>query len=276
MQPWLVGRRFREFAALDEAVRMAFPDAATALHPLPQKLVFISMSPDVVEHRRGELEIYIGRIVTSLPDVLQSAAFDAFLGVTERVRSLAGAAARSAGAAASAELMPRASPAGGGGGGGGSTGWGGSVVAAADADAAARLEAAVAASAAATNEFGADFDDLGDDADTTATMLNPEIATAIFEAEQPPPLDSDGLGEMETNVHHLTEALRAVDHSEPLSASLRAQLRRAQAAWPRLKATAMFDRYQDVSLVPRAMQCDEDLAAAAGLFRSVVMVREIG
>ena len=93
MRPWMVARRFREFAAVDANLRGAFPDLAPHLPPLPSSFVLFAMTPEVVEQRQKGLEAYLRKLVTELPTTLRSAQLDEFLCISDRIKAMADAAA---------------------------------------------------------------------------------------------------------------------------------------------------------------------------------------
>ncbi len=87
MTPWMVARRYREFAALDKDIHSSFPYLRGTLPCLPPKELF-KTSTDVVARRKVGLEQYMTFIITNVPDVLTSEYMDRFLTISERLMQI--------------------------------------------------------------------------------------------------------------------------------------------------------------------------------------------
>lgn len=86
--PWLAARRFSEFETLhyELTIKLLSPDIVARLPKFPEKVYFgSSMSVDVVERRRQELETYLAAVITQAPGILKSKQMDQFLGITARI-----------------------------------------------------------------------------------------------------------------------------------------------------------------------------------------------
>eukprot|EP00607_Mallomonas_marina_P007139 CAMPEP_0182438290 /NCGR_PEP_ID=MMETSP1167-20130531/85654_1 /TAXON_ID=2988 /ORGANISM="Mallomonas Sp, Strain CCMP3275" /LENGTH=376 /DNA_ID=CAMNT_0024631571 /DNA_START=1832 /DNA_END=2962 /DNA_ORIENTATION=+ len=98
LQPWMVTRRFREFEALDNTLRLDYPQISHLLPQLPPKLYLtipgvmtalgLGGEPDeqIIARRKLALEHYITAIITAIPMALQSRVFQEFLNVPERIQ----------------------------------------------------------------------------------------------------------------------------------------------------------------------------------------------
>ena len=84
--PWLVGRRFSEFAALDASLRGAYP--SLTFPALPSSYVLFPLDPAVVEEREAGLGAYLGALLRDLPELLKTRHVDEFLQVSARIREV--------------------------------------------------------------------------------------------------------------------------------------------------------------------------------------------
>ena len=85
-RPWLVGRRFSEFAALDASLRGAYP--SLTFPALPSSYVLFPLDPAVVEEREAGLGAYLGALLRDLPELLKTRHVDEFLQVSARIREV--------------------------------------------------------------------------------------------------------------------------------------------------------------------------------------------
>ena len=85
LQPWISARRYREFDALDSELRRQFPNYERAMPQLPGKDFFRFLEADVIDKRRQTLENYMSRVVLHLPSILRSRILSDFLGIQERL-----------------------------------------------------------------------------------------------------------------------------------------------------------------------------------------------
>ena len=85
-RPWLVGRRFSEFAALDASLRGAYP--SLTFPALPSPYVLFPLDPAVVEEREAGLGAYLGALLRDLPELLKTRHVDEFLQVSARIREV--------------------------------------------------------------------------------------------------------------------------------------------------------------------------------------------
>ena len=88
MQPWISARRYREFDSLDHDLKRAFPAMEHSMPRLPAKDFFRFLEQDVIEKRRSALENYMTRIVAHLPTILRSDQVSDFLGIKERIATI--------------------------------------------------------------------------------------------------------------------------------------------------------------------------------------------
>eukprot|EP01038_Epipyxis_sp_PR26KG_P006988 gene6988-9550_t len=88
MQPWIVAHRYKEFDQLDSKLKKMYPDFSHVMPSLPQKDLFRYLDATVISKRRTALEEYMSRIVSSLPTILRSALMVEFLQIQERINSI--------------------------------------------------------------------------------------------------------------------------------------------------------------------------------------------
>ena len=117
-----------------------------------------------------------------------------------------------------------------------------------------------------------------DDGDDAITEWN---STGMFmtadEAEQKMlqgssiPLDDCQLGDLEEKIFEIRNMMRSFTPKQVVTNKKLSKLfSQCREQWPCLRATMSFDRSPDVSLIPRAMQVEEDLVAVQGEVKSVV------
>ncbi len=87
MTPWMVARRYREYAALDKDLQNNFPYLRGTLPCLPPKELF-KTSAEVVARRKVGLEQYMTFLITNVPVVLNSEYMDRFLTISERLMQI--------------------------------------------------------------------------------------------------------------------------------------------------------------------------------------------
>lgn len=94
MQPWIAARRFKEFSVLDGQLKEFFGQYKASFLPLPQKTILSAMSADLVKSRQAALELYMVRIVETMPEVLTSQFLDVFLNMRNRIAAIKKSIAR--------------------------------------------------------------------------------------------------------------------------------------------------------------------------------------
>jgi len=235
MKPWIVGRRYSEFDLLDSVIRTNFPQLANTLLPLPKKEFFNTMSAEVVESRRVQLAKYIYFIVSEFPNVLQSFYMDTFLNISNRIKEIESS-------------QPN-------------------------------LE---------NNET-----DIFQTQTNNPLLTNPnnlssldplerfpkfdnELAQEEFERLRPSPMDTFELAEIEELATQFKECLKRGEYRDKIKQKyeLFEMAKKCQSAWPRLKATGQFDLPNlDISLIPRALQCDELLLVLSAEYKSFLTIQ---
>ena len=85
-RPWLVGRRFSEFAALDASLRGACP--SLNFPALPSSYVLFPLDPAIVAEREAGLGAYLRALLRDLPELLKTRHVDEFLQVSARIREI--------------------------------------------------------------------------------------------------------------------------------------------------------------------------------------------
>ena len=86
------------------------------------------------------------------------------------------------------------------------------------------------------------------------------------------PLDDCELGQMEEKISEVRSTMRSLTPKQVVtSTSLSREFAYCRERWPRLRATMCFEAAGgDVSLIPRAMQLEEDLVALQDEVKSIV------
>jgi len=232
MQPWIAARRFREFEQLDSSLKKHFPLLANNLCPMPEKDFFRFLDAEVVERRRIALEDYMTRIVTKLPSILRSELFNEFLGIGERIASIR------------TKIGGFDSPRGN------------------------------------RNNDGEQNNNEVDGNNSTFNMVVSDNDIKILSMEDAEKcriennsksLDEDELGRLEEDIRDLVNCLR---HAAPQDAligpKIRLLLKACTTRWPSLRATANVSDEVDFSLIPRAMQAEEDLIHSVNEFKSLI------
>lgn len=251
MQPWIVAHRYREFVALDVALKKRFPGLEPNMPKLPKKEYFgRSLGSEVVAKRRASLETYMSKIISSMPTLLRSDLMNEFLHITDRIIAI------------KQKIVPTV-----------------------------------------TTPKGADginqemrrtsMGDLGNEVNgeevksdlepTSKRQASEEIVQywSIDEAEnakieqQSKPLDEDELGTLELHIQQLGIILKdpaQAKESIKLGSNFRNLLRQVTPSWPRLRATAVVGVGVDFTLIPRALQAEEDLVRFISELRSLEAV----
>jgi len=236
MQPWIAARRFREFEQLDSSLRKHFALLSNNLCPMPEKDFFRFLDAEVVEKRRIALEDYMTRIVTKLPSILRSELFNEFLGIGERIAS---------------------------------------------------IRAKIGGFDSPNNNRNGNSEQLRDNVDGNSTLnmvvsdndikfLSMEDAEKYKDENKSRALDEDELGRLEEDIRDLSNSLR---HASPQDAligpKIRLLLKACTTRWPSLRATANFSEEIDFSLIPRAMQAEEDLITSVNEFKSLIAAHNL-
>jgi hypothetical protein len=199
---------------------------------MPEKDFFRFLDAEVVERRRIALEDYMTRIVTKLPSILRSELFNEFLGIGERIASIR------------AKIGGFDSPRGGNRNTDGEQG---------------RNE----------GEGNSTFNMVVSDNDIK--ILSMEEAEKYRSENNSGSLDEDELGRLEEDIRDLVNCLR---HAAPQDAligpKIRLLLKACTTRWPSLRATANVSDEVDFSLIPRAMQAEEDLIHSVNEFKSLI------
>lgn len=239
MQPWIAARRFREFEQLDFSLRKNYAILSNNLCPMPEKDFFRFLDADVVEKRRIALEDYMTRIVTKLPSFLRSELINEFLGIGERIASI-----RSKIGGFDSPNNNR--------GDGNTTELSGDRV----------------------NDTNSTFNMIVSDNDIK--ILSMEDAEKYKEENKSRPLDEDELGRLEEDIRDLSHCLRnAAPQDALIGPKIRLLLKACTTRWPNLRATAIFSDEIDFSLLPRAMQAEEDLITSVNEFKSLIAAHSL-
>jgi hypothetical protein len=103
-------------------------------------------------------------------------------------------------------------------------------------------------------------------------VLTYDKAESIREATNCQSFDEDGLGRLEEDVRDLCNMLkRATVHDLSSNSKFRNLFTSCSQRWPRLRATTVVGASDlDFTLIPRAMQTEEDLIRAIDEFKSLV------
>jgi hypothetical protein len=236
-KPWMVARRFREYYALDSILRAVFPHLADHLPPLPAKAMFGSLAYDTVRARQSQLETYVQRLLTDQPlsPIVTSPQLDEFLMITDRLKQIKGG-----------------------------------------------VHGTIRGGAPQGQEQNQQIhDSLPSEPGSESFLPLPrgkgllvEDAQQIFERTSPVPLTDAGLTEMEANVVALHSSMRNMRAKSAIGLELKQLIEKCRMAWPRLKATGDLEGNPDLSLVQRALQCDEDLTRLAATVTTVLAIKQ--
>ena len=107
--------------------------------------------------------------------------------------------------------------------------------------------------------------------ESTGMFLTVDEVQEMMVKEGSSPLDDCDLGDLEEKIFEIRQSMRTLTPKQIVTSSkLSRQFKYCRNLWPRLRATMDFERSTDVSLIPRAMQVEEDLVAVQGEVKSVV------
>ena len=102
-------------------------------------------------------------------------------------------------------------------------------------------------------------------------------AEAIRERTDARSLDGDELGQTEELVRDIRAHMqRAAPKQVITSTSLRGLFVKANKIWPRLRATTVIGASVDFTLIPRALQAEEDLIRCLDEFKSIHTAQSLG
>jgi hypothetical protein len=296
MQPWISARRYREFDSLDHDLKRAFPAMEHSMPRLPAKDFFRFLEQDVIEKRRSALENYMTRIVAHLPTILRSDQVSDFLGIKERIATIR-------------PLLARIESSGSG----GSSNNGGSTVTARRESELLRDRGSSASSSSPSSSPHPPLPPAEGrvDLDRSGLVLSVDAAEAAKVAANARFFIDSELSVLEEQVRDLTLLLRSATPQQLLFKNQRAYYLLSAIAtdWPRLRATtgpslsslfpfslvvtlldsptplSPFPRAADMAsqhadmdftLIPRAMQIEEDLVRSIGDFRSLLAAHSLG
>lgn len=114
-------------------------------------------------------------------------------------------------------------------------------------------------------------DDVITEWNSTGMFLTADEAEQKMLQDSSAPLDDCQLGDLEEKIFEIRNMMRSFKPKEVVTNKKLSKLfSQCREQWPCLRATMSFDRSPDVSLIPRAMQVEEDLVAVQGEVKSVV------
>jgi hypothetical protein len=241
MQPWIVAHRYSEFDTLNTEIRAAFPEltsaaGANSLPSLPAKDFFNNLDSTVISKRKEGLELYFTKIVTKIPQVLRSKLMENFLEIPLRVGAIR------------KKLVQEG------------------ILTTEEGD---WFGAAPGTSSELLGE-GQVADDGGDVSDADFAFMTADQADAEMQKLGSRPLDDAELGFMEEKINDLRQLMRRSTPKQVVTDPNVIKLGvYCKERWPRLRATMSFDA-PDVSLIPRAMQVEEDLITALDEVKSTI------
>ena len=106
---------------------------------------------------------------------------------------------------------------------------------------------------------------------STGMFLTADGAEQRMLQDSSAPLDDCQLGDLEEQIFEIRNMMRSFTPKQVVTSKKLSKLfTQCREQWPCLRATMSFDRSPDVSLIPRAMQVEEDLVAVQGEVKSVV------
>mmetsp|Transcript_11725 Transcript_11725/g.16109 ORF Transcript_11725/g.16109 Transcript_11725/m.16109 type:complete len:169 (-) Transcript_11725:179-685(-) len=109
------------------------------------------------------------------------------------------------------------------------------------------------------------------DSENDTLYLTVEAADLAKEQQQSRPLDEDQLGEVEEQLRKMNSLLKTAQ--TPALLAMNSEFRRLMKSvthrWPNLRATAVVGKNVDFTLIPRAMQAEEDLIQYLNEFRGL-------
>lgn len=253
LQPWITARRYREFDQLDTQLRKYYPNLAKSLIPLPEKDFFNFLESSVVEKRRLALEEYMYAIIVKLPSILRSDIFNDFMSIHTRVTSI-----RNKLIGTNSNQMISSTPA-------------------SQSDVA--INASSSGSSSVINSDGINnlqAIELMLSNENNELIVTIESAEAAREKDGSMPLNEDQLGRMEESVRDFNYTLRQANIRDLHPNSKLIQLLRdCTSIWPNLRATTAVGADINFSLIPRAMQTEEDLVKGIDELRSFVLASKL-
>jgi hypothetical protein len=241
MQPWIVAHRYSEFDVLNTEIRKTFPDLTTvagagALPSLPEKDFFNNLDSAVISKRKDGLEQYFTQIVTKIPAVLRSKLIMDFLEVSVRIAAIRKKLTQDG------QLS---------------------------ADEGTWFGAAPGTSSELVSE-GTLLEEGGDTGAVDFEFMTADDAEAEMLKIGSRPLDDHELGLMEEKIGDLRQLMRRSTPKQVVTDPNVVKLGGyCKDRWPRLRATMSFDAL-DVSLIPRAMQVEEDLITVLDEVKSTI------
>lgn len=286
MQPWIVAHRYKEFAGLDQKIRKQFPHMETNMPKLPKKEMFRSLDASVVAKRRAALEYYMSRVISSMPSIVRAPLFMQFLNVKERTAAIIWQLSRAnKGGAAGAEVGAV----------------GGSGAAAAVAESQGSISPKASNTAVESNsKYGiedplavrqtnfntrslpskvmlkaanaaADGGEMKYEESADAPYTTVDEAETAKDALNTSSLDEDQLGWLELDIKAMGTLLRNEKPAQLLepNSKFRKTFASVSSRWPQLRATAVVGMGVDFTLIPRAMQAEEDLLRYLHEFQSL-------
>ena len=112
--------------------------------------------------------------------------------------------------------------------------------------------------------------------DNDIKFLSMEDAERYREENKSRALDEDELGRLEEDIRDLINSLRhASPQDELIGPKIKLLLKACTTRWPSLRATANFSEEIDFSLIPRAMQAEEDLITSVNEFKSLIAAHNL-
>jgi len=107
--------------------------------------------------------------------------------------------------------------------------------------------------------------------DNDIKILSMEDAEKFRSENNSGSLDEDELGRLEEDIRDLVNCLRnAAPQDALIGPKIRLLLKACTTRWPSLRATANVSDEVDFSLIPRAMQAEEDLINSVNEFKSLI------
>lgn len=250
LQPWISARRYREFDALDAKLRTEFRN--TALPVLIEKDYFRFLESDVIAKRRRALEVYMTTIVSTMPLVLRSEWMDEFLGISERIVTI------KRDLKLKAPINTEEDP----------------------------VHPSMQLPPGIERELGVEKSSVSSVPDNSKKpnaldedelrILSVDDAEEIRRTLSCLPLDEDILGRLEEDIRDLCIQLRGASIKDAGSRTdLRRLLISSTNQWPQLRATCELCAGVDFTLIPRALQAEEDLIRAINDYRSLVATHKM-
>eukprot|EP01034_Spumella_vulgaris_P022430 gene22430-28555_t len=309
LQPWIVAHRYKEFDALDVKLKKLFPTFEKNMPSLPKKDLFRYLDSTVIAQRRSILEDYMSKVVVSMPTILRSEIMNDFLNITERIASIrlklnlnqthtsytsSGLANPNCQASFDDMLSPRLIPPGTdnelflpvankesplplpNNSSSNSKGFSSSSSSSSGSSSSA-MDDPFGVGNVTTKKTGTHFhksaaEEVEEEDQTNQVLyLTVDTADAAKESLNSRSLDEDALGHLEEDIKALGIALSGQPAKEllPLKSKFRTLLLSVASRWPNLRATCVVGMGVDFSLIPRAMQAEEDLVRHVDNFKSL-------